>query len=335
MRTQEEKVARALAEAEAEKRSREATELQARRLQNELQIAHTQIEDVSHQLTTSQKAKDNLEAELARLADGSETPNSLAKLQRQYESRISQLEQQLEDAEMSSTVAVRIKEHVDRQHQEIRRLIMSGPKDEAFKSRLLRELQLADEELEREMLSRSQIVRPSNTGSTQVMANVAPKKNGVVRFKEPQSDSPRTQDKQAQVNALKQEVQLLELQMVASTRVRQHLEALLGDMTAELENSDGSKQSLEQYRARLAREKSRLQELLEDEAEARRAAEAAQLQDVQAVWKKFQNTLVGERESYARLEESRKALVGFALIVTTHIRAAHHFSVRPTACGQR
>lgn len=62
-RMQEEKAARALADLEKEKRSREASELQTRRMQNELQIAHTQIEDVSHQLTTVQKAKDNLEEE--------------------------------------------------------------------------------------------------------------------------------------------------------------------------------------------------------------------------------------------------------------------------------
>ena len=111
-------------------------------------------------------------------------------------------------------------------------------------------------------------------------------------------------------SALKQEVQLLEIQMAASTRVRHHLEGLLREMTAELENSDGSQQSLERYRNRLAKEKARLAELLEDEAEARRAAEAAQLQDVQAMWKKFQDTLVKERDSYSRLEESRKALVG-------------------------
>jgi myosin heavy chain 9/10/11/14 len=311
MRAQEEKAARALAEVEAEKRARETVELQARRLQNELKIAQTQAEDVAHQLATVQKAKDNLETELTRLVDEADTPNSFAKVQRQYESRITQLEQQLEDTESSNTAAVRLKEQVDRQHQEIRRLIMSGPKDEAFKSRLLRELQLADEELEREMLSRSQGTRSTSAGTTQTMANVTPKKtNGVGRVrKESQPEPPRTPDKHAQVNALKQEVQLLELQMAASTRVRHHLETLLRDMTAELENSDGSKQSLEKYRARLTREKTKLQELLEDEAEARRAAEASQLQDVQAMWKKFQSALVEERESYARLEESRKALV--------------------------
>ncbi|KAI0338329.1 hypothetical protein BDW22DRAFT_705103 [Trametopsis cervina] len=311
-RTQEARAARALADVEAEKRAREAAELQTRRLQTELEFAQTQVKDINYQLTTVQKAKDNLDAELTRLADETDAPSSVAKLQRQYESRISQLEQQLEDVELSNATALRIKEHVDRQHQEIRRLIQGGPKDEAFRNRLLRELQLADEEMERELALKTQGARTSSTGTLRTLANITPKKtNGVGRLrKESVPDPPpRTPDKQGQVNALKQEVHLLEIQMAASTRVRQHLETLLREMTADLENSDGSKQSLAQTRARLAREKARLAELLQDEAEARRAAQAAQLEDVQAMWKKFQDTLVGERESYARLEESRKALV--------------------------
>ncbi|THH01623.1 hypothetical protein EW026_g1099 [Hermanssonia centrifuga] len=311
VRAQEEKVTRALADVEKEKRAREAAELQARRFHSELQIAHTQVEDVSQQLATVQKAKDNLEDELTRLADEADAPSSVAKLQRQYEARINQLEYQLEEVDTANTTALRIKEHVDRQHQEIRRLILSGPKDEAFRTRILRELQLADEEMEREMLSRHQAIRP-NTGSSatvRTMANVTPKKatNGIGRLRA-ELEPPRTPDKQGQVSALKREVQLLEIQMATSTRVRHHLEGLLREMTAELENSDGSQQSLERYRNRLAKENNRLAELLEDEAEARRATEAAQLQDVQTMWSKFQSTLLEERESYARLEESRKAL---------------------------
>ncbi|PSS37014.1 hypothetical protein PHLCEN_2v1156 [Hermanssonia centrifuga] len=311
VRAQEEKVTRALADVEKEKRAREAAELQARRFHSELQIAHTQVEDVSQQLATVQKAKDNLEDELTRLADEADAPSSVAKLQRQYEARINQLENQLEEVDTANTTALRIKEHVDRQHQEIRRLILSGPKDEAFRTRILRELQLADEEMEREMLSRHQAIRP-NTGSSatvRTMANVTPKKatNGIGRLRA-ELEPPRTPDKQGQVSALKREVQLLEIQMATSTRVRHHLEGLLREMTAELENSDGSQQSLERYRNRLAKENNRLAELLEDEAEARRATEAAQLQDVQTMWSKFQSTLLEERESYARLEESRKAL---------------------------
>ena len=97
--------------------------------------------------------------------------------------------------------------------------------------------------------------------------------------------------------------------MAASERVRRHLETSLRDMIADLENSDGSKQFLQQYRSRLTKENARLAELLEEEAEARRAAESAQIDGIQAMWTKFQNTITAERENYARLEESRKALV--------------------------
>lgn len=313
IKAEEEKAHRALTSLEMERRSREAAELHVRRLQQELQSTQNQVSDVMQQFSTVQKAKENLELELTRLADETDAPNSAAKLQRQYESRIAQLESQLEDAEIAKTTALRIKEHVDRQHAEIRRLIMNnGPKDESFRSRLLKELQLADEEMERELSMRQQ-TRLLTGSDARSMANVTPSKrhtNGTSRTrKDSHPEAPRTPDRQAQVNALKHQVQILEIQMAASNRVRQYLESSLKEMTDELENSDGSKQSLEQYRARLAKENARLAELLEDEAEARRAAEAAQLNGIQAMWDKFQTQISEERQSYARLEESRKALV--------------------------
>ncbi|KAH8096877.1 nonmuscle myosin heavy chain b [Cristinia sonorae] len=311
MKAHEETANRARQEIERERHAKDVAEAQVRKLQRELQLAQTQVGDVQHQLNTVQKAKDHLEEELTKLAEEAEGPSSLAKMQRGYETRIIQLEGQLEDALLAKDTASRIKEQVARQHQEIRRLILSGPKDEAFRSRLFRELQLADEELERELLNRSQ--RHQTGNEIRSLANVTPTKhrsNGASRSrKDSLPGPPRTPDKNAgQLSALKQEVQLLEIQMAASTRVRHHLEALLRDMTSELEKSDGSKQSLEQYRTRLSKENARLTELLEDEAEARRAAEAAQLKDVQSMWQKFQKALTNERESYARLEESRKAL---------------------------
>lgn len=83
---------------------------------------------------------------------------------------------------------------------------------------------------------------------------------------------------------------------------------------ADLENSDGSKQSLQKHRTKLAAENARLGKLLEEEAEARRVAQAAQVDNIQSMWKKFQDTMNVERESYSRLEESRKALVRFVSV---------------------
>lgn len=312
-RDQEAKASRALVELENERRAREAAEVHVRRLQNELKDAQGQTAEAEARMIGIQKAKDNLEIELTRLADETEAPNSFAKLQRQYESKIAQLEQQLEESDSAKSAAARIKEHVDRQHAEIRRLIMSsGPKDDSFRNRLLRELQLADEEMERELSHRAQRHVTGNRTGEQTLANVTPSKsrsNGTVRFKDSVTEIPRTPDRHAQVDKLRQQVQALELQMAASTRIRQYLETSLREVTEELQNSDGSKQSFEACRARLAKENARLAELLEEEAEARRAAQAAQLDGVQALWDRFQNTIAQERESYSRLEESRKALV--------------------------
>jgi myosin protein heavy chain len=183
-----------------------------------------------------------------------------------------------------------------------------SPKDDQFRSRLLRELQLADEELRMEMSSRSRNLPGNKTTKLYTVSNLTPTKNGVTRTRqESQPEPTRTSDKE--VTVLKQHVQVLEPRMAASERVRRHLETSLRDMTVDFGNGDGSKHFLQQCRYRLAKENARLAELLEEEAEARRTAEAAQMDGVQAMWNKVQQTMANERESYSRLEESRKALV--------------------------
>jgi myosin protein heavy chain len=309
VRVQEERASRALAELEKERQARETAELHARRLDSDLQKSRTQNEELNDQLFIVQRSRQNLETELTRLAEEADGP-SMAKVQRQYEARISQLETQLQDSEMTNSTVARIKEHIERQHAAIRRLIMSdGPRDDNFRSRLLRELQLADEEMERELASRSGRGH-SNDNDMHIIANVSPSKtgmNGTRARRASQADAPQASERQA--NALRQQLQVLEVQMATSDRVRQHLEMALHDLTADLDNSDGSKQYLEKTRSRLARENARLAELLEEEAEARRTTESAKMDGVQEMWKKFKATIANEQESYSRLEESRKALV--------------------------
>ena len=69
---------------EKERRAKESAELQSRRLQTELRTTHQQVSELSEQLTVVQQSKDNLEAELDRIADGTESADSVAKMQRQY-----------------------------------------------------------------------------------------------------------------------------------------------------------------------------------------------------------------------------------------------------------
>lgn len=308
-RAQESKASRALAEVDAERRAKEAAELQSRRLQAQLQTAQNQVDDVSQQMAAVQRSKDLLETELVMLADATDTPNSMAKIKRQYETRITQLEDRLSEAESANVTAAWIKEHVDRQHDEIRQLIMnSSPSDDAFQSRLLQELELADEELEREMSTR---LGHRKKADLQPVANKTSSKkpSDPAVIQRIRKDAESSWPSEKQLNAVRQHVQVLELQIAASDRIRRHLETTIREMTTDLENSDGSKQFLQQYRARLSRENARLAELLEEEAEARRTAEAAQIDGIQAMWNKFDNAIAVERENYSRLEESRRALV--------------------------
>jgi myosin protein heavy chain len=311
-KAQEERVTRAMLDIENERQSREAAELQTRRLHADLQSIRGRAEELEDQLSHVQRSKENLEGELARIAEDTANPQSMAKVQRQYEARIGQLESQLHDAELANSTAWKIREQVARQHAEMRRLIMSdSPRDDGFRSRLLRELEAVDQQMELESNARSRV----KSGDAFATPTGSPSKrpssqsNGARARKVSESESmSHTSDRQA--TALRQQLQVLELQMVTSDRVRQHLESCLREMTADLENSDGSKQYLEKTRARLAKENARLAELMEEESSTRRDTDTAQLEGVQAMWNKFKRTIAREQESYSRLEESRKALVG-------------------------
>lgn len=315
LKAQERRTAEVLALFEKERRGKEEAELQVHRVLRELQQTSQQAEELAEELAATTRSKAALENELERLADDVEGGgDSIARLQREYETRIGLLESQLDEAEMTKTTSTKIRDQIERQHDEIRQLVLSSsPADPDFHSRLLREFQRAEESLQKELsvrprnprLSGANELRPLSNHSTPSRKSLNAAKAGLRA--EESTEAARNSDRQVAV--LKQQLQLLELQMAASESVRQHLEASIRTLTAELDKSDGSKQSLERYKAHLVQENSRLSELLEEEAEARRTAEASQIDGVQAMWAKFQKTIVEERENYQRLDDSRKALV--------------------------
>lgn len=301
VRVNEEKATRALAALDLERTAREAAEVQARRSQDDFANVSGQLADLVQQMASVQRAKAALEAELGNLAADGDSEMAMAKMRQEYEARIAHLESDARGSESVRGATERIKQHVERQLVDLRRLISSsGPKDDNFRARLLKELENVDQELQREF-SRGAGVN----GSSRTAANLPPTTpvkrgvNGVGRHGPETPAASKTPDRQA-TQHLREQVQALELHLVASNRVRQHLEASLRELTADLDNSDGSKQSLQSYRAKLARENARLSELLDDEAQARRAATGAQLDNVKAMWDKFQQTISVERDSYAK-----------------------------------
>ncbi|KAJ6475814.1 hypothetical protein C8R47DRAFT_670248 [Mycena vitilis] len=95
VKAQEEKMSKALTDAERVRKDKDISELQTRRLQIELQSSQRQVEELTRQLSQAKHDQDQLDADLNRLADETgETPVSLAR-------RIAQLETQLIEAKSS------------------------------------------------------------------------------------------------------------------------------------------------------------------------------------------------------------------------------------------
>ncbi|KAJ7123922.1 hypothetical protein C8R46DRAFT_86083 [Mycena filopes] len=92
VRAQEEKMSKALADAERVRKDKDISELQTRRLQIELQSAQRQVEELTQKYKEAQRSLDQMDGDLTRLADDTgEAPRSMHR-------RISQLEGQMIDA---------------------------------------------------------------------------------------------------------------------------------------------------------------------------------------------------------------------------------------------
>lgn len=106
-------------------------------------------------------------------------------------------------------------------------------------------------------------------------------------------------------HSLQADLQVLQLQQSASDVVRRHLEKHLASL---VEQSARPGFSIDDARRHLAMENQRLQELLEEEAEARRKAEQARLRGTQAL-RELQNTMVnGLDDRFSRIESSQSLL---------------------------
>ena len=225
-RAQEALVKKAVLEADLERKNRQVSEANVRRLQEDLQASQNEVADVTQQFLSMQRSKDELEVELARLADEADGTQSLAKIQRQHQARISQLETQLEEAQVTSSTVVRIQDLIDRQHAEIRRMILSdGSKDTQFRDAILRELVSAEQA--------SQELSTQNRGKPGVrtLANVQPSKrtslvtNGALR--------PRSESAGAKVELEDSRRQIQELSQI-KTQLQRELADVKDRLAAEI-----------------------------------------------------------------------------------------------------
>lgn len=302
----EEKMIRSLRDVQ---HSKDVAELFAQRLQSDLQHLQQQHDEIKTVLEQTAKSKNDLEAELEALLSEMGESNAVPQARNFYEKRITELEKFASEIHTKSaeTAARVIKDLVSKQRSDLQQLIITGTADTRFQERLLREIEIAEGKLTKEVAGISRkVTSPIKTSS---IFNHVPKLGArKVNEKTPRPPSPGKQ-----VEALKQHVQVLELQMVASERVRRHLETSLRQLMDDLESGDEARRSITHLRARLTEENSRLAQLLETETEARKAAEAAQLDNIQSMWKKFKDAMDTERQNTLRLEELRKVMVSLIL----------------------
>ncbi|KAF7324837.1 Myosin II heavy chain [Mycena kentingensis (nom. inval.)] len=93
VKAQEDKMRRAVTDADRDRKDKDAAELQTRRLEFDLQSSQRQVEELTQQLTELRRSRDQMDAELGRIVedDGSGPRKSMAR-------RISQLEGQMIEA---------------------------------------------------------------------------------------------------------------------------------------------------------------------------------------------------------------------------------------------
>jgi len=307
-KAQEQQVLQIRQELEAERKGKEVAETASRRVEAESKNLLSQVAVLQQQLSTSERSKGQLEKELASFIVRGDTPTG---------SKRSVITIEGPD-EGTRSLVDRVRGLVEQQQTQLRRLIVTQmPKGDSFRDRLLKEIEESEQLIRQEFLPRG----AATTGVHEIRnyGNISPKRsslsnglgNGLTRSRN--NSLPDTPRNEPELTNLRQQVQSLEIQMVASERIRQHLQSSLRDLSMGVEKMDGSAESVHKHRDRIARDNARLRELLDEEADARRISETKPLDSANALWSKYQTAITEERANYAKLEESRKALVSSQL----------------------
>ncbi|KAF8320349.1 nonmuscle myosin heavy chain b [Clavulina sp. PMI_390] len=301
-KAQEDQILQARLDIESEKKAKAAAETAARRAEAETKNMQSQLAVLQQQLATSERSKAQLEKELATFVVRSDTPTS---------------KRPMTPIDSSSQGVVdRVRALVEQQQTQLRRLIATQmPKGDSFKERLLKEIEESDQLLQQTFLSRG-------AGTTSVheirnLNNMSPVKrsttpngaNGIIGTRSRNNSLPEPRASDTDTNNLRQQLQAMEVQMVASDRVRQHLQSSLKELSADVEKMDGSAQSMHNYRTRAAKDAERLKALMAEELEAQRLSESKSAENVKVLWTKYQTAIADERANSAKADDSRKALL--------------------------
>lgn len=300
-----------------------------------LRSLETKVSELQTSLRDARRERDEAQSN-ARRKD-LQLDETLSRTKQQYEARIVDLERELRGSQNArSTTFQNLQDLVEKSAER------NGASDDLnFRRRLLEELRAGNDELEVDIAQKADMLRSHkvNGSATSPLSsskrdskplytfgNIAPSGRGLssnVAAKRASltptspvtptaasngfhSNDAMSSNKKA--NDLQKQLDALEVQFQTGMRVRQHLEATLRDVMADMESQGGQRFSLDAARRKLSQENQRLQALLLDEEEARKSAEMALLSGEASMRKDFSNRLA-KLSGPSRDDEMRKALI--------------------------
>lgn len=290
------------------------------------------VAELTSQLRDARRERDEAQSN-ARRKD-LQADEAVSRTIQQYEARITELEREIRGVQAARSMTFTNLEEIVKRGD--------NSADDTFRRRLLSELRSGHDELEQDIAAKSEQLRSHKmNGSTPkkekplyTFGNVAPSRAAKSSSSGPSFKQGVSNDNSAskfasedasraekRATGLQMQLDALEVQLSAGQRVRAHLESQVREMTSEMDAQGGSKFSLDAARRKLSADNRRLNELLEDEAEARKSAEISILNGEVSLRREFQERLAS-LSGAARDEEMRKTMLSQQKIAATELQRA-------------
>lgn len=285
----------------------------------------SKVNELNTALRSARRERDEAQSN-ARRKD-LQMEENLSRSKQQYEARITELERELRGSQTARSTTF----------QNLEDLVKSSNDgDDVFRHKLLEELRMGHDELETDITAKADLLHhhKMSNGITSkadnkplyTFGNIAPNKrnsvvtpsdlrrasleqrNGNPNPSSPPLDSRQREKSEQRANDLQKQLSALELQMQSGTKVRKHLEATLRDLSADVQGQNGHQFSLDAARRKMAQDNTRLNMLLREEEEARKAAELALLHGETSLRKEFADK-INKLSSPGREDDMRRTLL--------------------------
>jgi myosin heavy subunit len=328
-------------ELETERQSIQVLESSLRKLQTAHDSIQTQLSEKENSLFTLTKSKTDMETELRALineiGDGGKNVHELEKSKRRLEAQLEEKVYLLEQAEQTQSKSEELRRKVEEQFRDYQirmedELAKKETQLEETRRLLLKEVNQLGQRLDEEIDTKNELIkgrkaleseiedlRTNVTYSTQSKSELEKAKKKAEEIIKDLTASLEAEEKsrynfqelsqrhEKKSNTLQSEMEKLDLQVEALEKVKRNLEQKVEDLTAELEENQSQGILMENIR-RLEKEKLELQEMLDEETEARATLQNLQRNDteLESLKNQIREEMNGQLE---KIEESRRALL--------------------------